>query len=199
MATLTLIQNVPGSIVLYLQNLDGTPAEGLLYTDILVDLKKSTDANFANRPILTGEFTDLSGGFYSLILSETDLAVLGNLYIKVLGATIRTVLEPVLVVSSIPATPPTIVLPDTSIVFGTIVNADGTPASGVSIQARTLNVPSIFGGVAITTSLISVRADTFGQFNLVLVAGAQVDIIIPSVNYRRTITVPVDSSNLFTI
>lgn len=146
-----------------------------------------------------GDFTDMGGGYYSLVLSASNLNVAGNLYVRITGATIDPVLEAILVVDSIVPTPPVITPPNTTVIYGTVLKADGSPAIGASVSARPLSVPSIVSGIAITTDLITAKTDSYGQFTLLLIEGSQVDVFIPSVNYRRTITVPASSADLFTI
>lgn len=146
-----------------------------------------------------GTFTYIGNGFYRVGLNSTDTNTAGTLYLQLRGPQIRPALEAVEIVESVPVTPPTVIVPGTTLITGTVVHANGLPASNVSVSARTLSIPTVTGGVAVTTESIFERTDDNGQFILKLVTGSQVDIIIPAVNFRRTITVPASSANIFEI
>ena len=58
--------------------------------------------------------------------------------------------------------------------------------------------PTIENSVALTRDLVSVTTDSNGEFFLELVRLTEVEIFIPTVNYRRQLTVPNSASaNLF--
>lgn len=144
-----------------------------------------------------GTFTNIGNGFYRVGLDSTDTNTVGTLYLQIRGPQLRPSLESAEVVESIPVAPPTVVVPGTTLITGTVVGMDGSPAANVSVSAKTLSIPTVSGGVGVTTAAVFQRTDDNGQFILKLVTGSQVDIIIPAVNFRRTITVPASSVNLF--
>lgn len=156
----------------------------------------------ASQPLVggtDGTFINLGNGFYSLGLNATDTNTVGSLYLSLRGPGLRPSLEVVTIVASLPATPPVIDTPGTTLITGTVVSMGGNPSVNVSVSAKILSIPSIVAGVAVTTETVYTKTDSNGQFILQLLTGAQVDIIIPAVNYRRTITVPSSSVNLFDI
>jgi len=71
------------------------------------------------------------------------------------------------------------------------------------VSARILAQPTILHpqseGMILSTGLVTALTDVDGFFTISLVAGAQVDVFIPASGYRRTLTVPASSVNLFDI
>lgn len=192
------------SITLYLTLAsDGSAATGLTFSDVTCDLKKS-GGSFAPKTLDGTNFTEISGGFYELDLAATDTDVDGNLYVRVQGGTIDPVLETVFVTSTAPTTSAAS-SQSVSLVnlFGYVYGPDGTPSAGASVSARILATPSILHpgeeGLLISSGLTTVKTDSSGYFILPLIVGSDVDVFIPSANYRRTISVPNSSQNLFDI
>lgn len=167
----------------------GTGADSLTISESATALVGGSD----------GTFTDIGDGFYRISFEDTDLDVLGAFVVRVTGPQLRPSLESAYITASVVQTPPATINLSVTTITGSIFDATGAPRVGVAVQARTLSSPSIIAGVAVTTNLITVKTDSVGQFTLSLLAGAQVDISIPAVNYRRTITVPSTSANLFQI
>lgn len=195
-----LTQNNAGSITLYIETSAGLPATGLVDTDVTADIKKPSGAFVAH--ILTAlNWTELSGGFYQVALALTDTDELGNLYLRVQGATIKTALAVALVVVSVPATPPTVTPPGTVTVFGYVYGVDAAPEVGIGVTARILGAPTVLhpgtDGLVIAQDPVQAVTDANGFFTLDLIAGTDVDIFISAASYRRTITVPSVSTNLF--
>lgn len=146
-----------------------------------------------------GDLDGLGGGYYRLALDTTDTAVLGNVFIRVEGPSIASLVDVATVAVIVPASPTVLPVVATTVITGTIFAPDSTPQDNAVVQARVLTIPAIFDGVGITTGLTVVRTDDSGYFTLTLITGARVDVSIPSVGYRRTITVPASSTNLFDI
>lgn len=199
-----LLQDTTGSVTLYLtQSSDDTEATGLTHSDVSVDLKKSDESSFSAKSLDGTNFTEIGDGFYELDLTASDLDTLGNLYIRVTGATINTALETVFVAESTPVNPTSpLSIPQTSL-FGYIYDAEGSPVVGASVSARVLAQPSVLysgaEGLALATALATAKTDNDGFFTISLVTGSSIDVFIPAVNYRRTLTVPGTSQNLFDI
>lgn len=150
-----------------------------------------------------GDFTELGGGSYQLDLTATDTDTLGQLFVRASGATIRTIVESATVATAVSPTPtPDLSIPTTTI-FGYIKDVGGSAAVGATVAIRVLSQPTVLHpsteGLVLTTSLITATTDATGFFTVDLVTGSQVDIFIPAANYRRTLTVPASSSNLFDI
>ena len=196
-----LIQNTAGSITIYLESsVDGSAATGLTFSDVTADIKK--EGGVFTALVLTGvNFTETGLGFYEVDLAAGDTDTLGNLYLRVSGASIRTTLFSALIAEIAPVTPTTTPSSPTTTVFGFVKDTAGAAVAGASVVATVQSTPFINHsgdeGVLITDSLIVVKTDLAGFFTMELITGAVVEIFISSANYRRTITVPANSSNLF--
>jgi hypothetical protein len=88
---------------------------------------------------------------------------------------------------------------DTNILTGNLIDASGSALSGESVSARILSAPTIMGTTpnigGVGTDMVSTTTDTSGFFALEVLQGAEVDIVIPSINYRRTLTVPSNTTD----
>lgn len=150
-----------------------------------------------------GNFTDFGGGFYEVDLSATDTDTEGSLDIRFTGPTIQTNLISAFVQDSGAATPTATQPPPLTSLFGFIYSSSGEPIYGASVSARVLSQPTLLHpdeeGMAISRRLVTAKTGSDGFFSISLIAGSQIDIFIPSVNYRRTITVPSSTTNLFSI
>lgn len=146
-----------------------------------------------------GSLIDIGGGYYKLALLAADTSALGALYIRVDGPDINSIVDVANVGAVTPVVPPTIPTIPTTVIFGTLLDPAGDPVENACVSAKILATPAIFDGVVISSSLTTVRTDASGYFTLTLITGAQVDVFIPSANYRRTITVPATSTSLFDI
>lgn len=199
-----LTQNTNSSITVYLELQAGGPATGLLYTGITVQLKKEGEVSFSPFTLSGGNFTDLTNGFYEIDLTSTNTNTLGNLYVSITGTTIKTELVTVYVAVAGSITPtPSIPTPGTTKLYGYLSSLASTPISNASISAKILSYPTL---VPVSSELVGITSDTIvtktnasGYFELTLVEGISVDITIPSLNYRRTLTVPASDTNLFNI
>ena len=195
-----LVQNAVGSITLFLQNAALAPVTGLTFADVTVDLQKAGAGSFSNKVLTAPDFVELDGGFYTLNLSATETDTLGNLNIRVSGATISTYHTTAYIAANAVTVPPvSLSIPQTTI-YGYVYDPAGNPVSGASVSAKILNIPTILQateGVLLVTKSVVTKTDTSGYFSLDLVTGATVAIAIPSANYRRNLQVPASDSNLF--
>lgn len=204
MTTPLLLQNTPSSVVTYLELQTGLPATGLLFSDVTVGLKKE-GGPFLAFPLNGLNFTDLGSGFYEIAVTATDVDTLGSLYFSFTGATIKTnlLVANVTVSTSAPPVPPAPFTPQTTTIFGYIYGQTGAPSINISVLARTITKPAILHpadeGILITEAFITTSTDSSGFFTLDLLTGTQVEILIADANYRRVLTVPASSSNLFDI
>ena len=88
----------------------------------------------------------------------------------------------------------------TCIIKDHILDLSGSPIQNTGISARLLALPAIMSSVGVYDEIVSTKTDANGFFQLTLIQGATVDIVIPSTGYRRTIVVPsTTSANLFEI
>lgn len=185
----------------------GDPRTGILFNQIDVSFKKATDLTFSLKT-LTGAPTDFrenGNGVYEILFSSSDLAVLGSFLYVVNGngalasPAIRQFVGQAFVESSSTFTPGTISL-STNVLTGNLIDLHGNALVGEAVSARVLSAPSILGANpnlgGIGMDLVSTSTDQSGFFALELVQEAVVDITIPVINYRRTLTVPTNSSDL---
>ena len=204
MTTPLLLQNTPSSVVAYLELQTGLPATGLLFSDVTVGLKKE-GGSFLAFSLTALNFTDLGNGFYEIALTAADVDTLGSLYFSFTGASIKTslIVAAVVVAATAPPVPPAPFTPQTTTIFGYIYGQTGAPSANISVIARTITKPAIIHpqsqGILITEPFITTSTDASGFFSLNLLTGTQVEVLIADANYRRVITVPVTSSNLFDI
>lgn len=147
-------------------------------------------------------WVEVGDGTYNLSLSADDTDTLGNMYVRVSSNTTKTVINPLFISEAAPA--PVATLPvATTLLFGYVVDAQGAPLAGASVSARVLATPSV--GFSVTEgyvqgeNLVTAKTDASGFFQISLVTGLEVDFFIPSANYRRTLEVPVTSTNVFDI
>lgn len=200
-----LLQNSVGSITIFLELAAGGPAVGLISSVITAGLKKEGESSFTVFAVSGSNFTEIGSGFYEVDFAASNTDVLGNLYLSITGSTVKTSLHSayVAVAGSVSPTvsPPTLGL---SLISGYLQDLSGNPIVNTSVSAKILNTPSLIPGsggniVGMATTTIVVKTDSQGYFSLSLVEGANVDIIIPAINYRRTILVPVSDTALFSI
>lgn len=81
-----------------------------------------------------------------------------------------------------------------------VVNAQGQGLENVTVAARILSSPLVVTGAAVSTDPIVAVTDENGYFSLDIIRNAVIDVIIPVISYRRTVTVPdASSASLFSI
>lgn len=196
-----LIQNSVGTVTVFMADTAGAPALGLVDTDVTADTKKEGAGAFSAYALTASNWTELSGGFYHVSLSAAEVDTLGNLYLRVQGAGLKTSLECSYVVAAAPVNPPSVTPPSTVAIFGYVYGPDAQPLAGASVSARILGSPTILhpgtDGLVVAQDVVVGTTDTSGFFTLNLVVGVNMDIIISAAGYKRTITVPSTSTNLF--
>ena len=146
------------------------------------------------------------GGYYSILLNPTELNTLDQFlytieqYVPAGGPAIldfdRTV--DVVVATSAPTESAPVVA--TCVIKDHLLDLSGAAVENEGVYARLLALPALITGVGVEDRIVSAKTDANGFFQLTLVQGATVDIIIPSTGYRRTIVVPSTTfANLFEI
>lgn len=205
MNTPLLVQNTSTVVVIYLELLNGTPASGLAYTDVTAGIKKSSAGSFTAFAITNVNFANLGGGFYSVALTAGNTDTLGSLYMTFSGSVFKPSLLAAYVAIATTASPapsPGFTPPITAI-YGYIYNSVGVPVPNASVIARVVSQPTILhpttDGILIGADFVSVLTDATGFFTVSLITGTSVEFIISGANYRRTITVPGSTANLFDI
>jgi hypothetical protein len=177
----------------------GTPRTGITYDQVDVSYKKSNQSSFQVKTLLSTDFRENGSGVYEIYFSSSEVNTVGS-FLYVVNSNSVLPLPPIkqaigqaAVETSSSYTPGTISL-DTNVLTGNLVDLQGNPLIGESASARLLQAPAILGidpnigGVG--TQIISAKTDQSGFFALELVQGSVVDIVIPAINYRRTLTVP---------
>jgi hypothetical protein len=207
MACIKILQGTPTWLPVIATDVGtGDPRTGILFNQLDVSFKKSTDPTFQVKT-LTGpsDFRENGNGVYEILFSGTELNTLGT-FIYVVNSNgalpspaTRQYLGQAFVESSSTYTPGTIALP-TNVITGNLVDLSGSALIGEAVSARVLCAPNILGSSpnigGIGTDMVSVQTDSGGFFALELLQGAIVDIVIPSINYRRTLTVPSNSTDV---
>ena len=184
----------------------GDPRTGILFNQIDVSFKKYGDPSFSLK-VLSGPPTDFrenGNGVYEILFSATELAVLGSFLYVVNGngalptPDIRQFVGQAYVESSGSYVPGTIALP-TNTLTGNLINLHGGALAGEAVSARIVSAPSIEGASpnigGVSMDVISTVTDQSGFFALEVLQGAVIDVVIPVINYRRTLTVPSNSSD----
>jgi len=183
-------QNVT-ALVQVLLSKDNAGVTGLTDTDVTCQFSKNNSA-FAAK-ILTGVFTEVGLGVYTISFSAADLDTVGPLTVVVTGATTDQSTTQVQVVAA-DETPTTVSL-QTCTLTGHVAALDGQPLSGVAVSARVLGRPSVEQNAAVMDDgLVTATTDGNGQFFLTLVRLADVEVFIPAANFRRRIVVPNQAS-----
>lgn len=199
------IKDAAATVVVYLEQPGCTALTGVVYTDIDVALRKE-GGSFTTKVLTVSDWTEVGFGYYELALSASDTDTAGSLLIRVArvaGPTFNTnVVSNTVITYVVPPSPVVIPVPQV-IIYGYLYNVFGSPVANASVQATVLGIPTIMHpgteGLAVTNELLVETSDSSGYWTLSLIPGSQVEITIPSTGYRRSITVPATSTNLFDI
>lgn len=185
---------------------DGSPRSGIVFGEIDVAYKKSNSVAFVSKSLTAPDFRENGNGVYEISFSASELDTTGSFLYVVNGngslasPAIRQYLGQAVVVSAAVYTPGSVTL-STNVLTGNLLDLQGNALVGESVHARVLETPSIQGSVSpsiagIGTDIVSAKTDQAGFFALELLQGAVVDIVIPVANYRRTLTVPGNTTDV---
>jgi hypothetical protein len=186
---------------------DGAPRTGITYNQLDVGYKKSNQASMQTFAWAGdgSDFRENGNGVYEILFGAAELDTEGSFIYVVNGngalpsPTIRQYLGQAVVESATAYTPGSIAL-STNVLTGNLITAGGDALVGESVSARVMSGPSILGSSpnigGVGTNIVSAQSDAVGFFALELLQGAVVDITIPSIDYRRTLTVPANSTDL---
>jgi hypothetical protein len=195
-----LVQNTAGVITVLLELQTGGPALGLTFAAVTVSLRKATETVFNLITLDDTTFVERGEGVYDITLSSADTDVVGNFYVKVSGTVVITDLFPGYVTDVMPVPPASIPTPvGTSGLYGYILDASGVGVNDVPVVARVAATPTMSPDAGFAFSTKVTHTDANGYFFLTLVEGLTVAITIPAINYNRTLVVPIDNANLFSI
>jgi len=178
----------------------GDPRTGITFNQVDVSFKKAGDLIFTLKVMTALDFREIGQGVYEVLFSTSELNTVGSFLYVINGngglpaPAVRQFIGQAYVVASSAYTPGTVSLP-TNVITGNIVDLRGVAVQDAAVSARVLAAPSIQGLVSpniagVTSDLISARTDAAGFFALELIQNSVVDITIPRINYRRTLTVP---------
>jgi hypothetical protein len=183
---------------------DGSPRTGITFNQVDISFKKSTQATFQLKVISGSDFRENGNGVYEILFSTSDLNTIGSFLYVVNGngvlplPSIKQFIGQAVVQSSSTFTPGTISLP-TNLITGNLISLTGTPLIGESISARIMSAPTIIGTTpnigGIASDIIATKTDSGGFFAIEILQRAVVDITIPVINYRRTLTVPANATD----
>jgi hypothetical protein len=210
MSYIAVLQGTPTWLPLIAVNVnDGIPRTGITFNQLDVSFKKSTQSVFSSKVLNLSNFRENGSGIYEIQFSNLELDTVGSFIYVVLNnitlplPAIRQFVGQAVVQSSSTFTPGTISLP-TNLITGNLIDLAGDPLIGESVSARIMSAPTIIGitpnigGVA--TDIIATKTDASGFFALEVLQRAVIDITIPVINYRRTLTVPTNvTDRLFDI
>ena len=154
------------------------------------------------------EITDGPDGYYSVLFTPEELDTLDQ-FLYVMGAfggppapgsvidNFERTIDIIKATSAESEPAPSL---STCIIKDHILDLSGVPLQNIGVSARLLALPAIISNVGVYDEIVSTKTDANGFFQLTLIQGATVDIVIPATGYRRTIVVPsATSANLFEI
>jgi hypothetical protein len=185
---------------------DGDPRTSITYNQVDVAYKKSNQTSFQAKVLVGGgtDFRENGNGVYEILFSTSELDTTGTFIYVVNGngalpsPAIRQYLGQASVESATVYTPGSISL-STNVLTGNLINLSGDAMSGESIHARVLAAPAVMGTSpnigGVGSTIVSAQSDEVGFFALEVLQGATIDVVIPSINYRRTLTVPANTTD----
>ena len=154
------------------------------------------------------ELTSGPVGYYSILFSPGELNTLDQFLYTIItyagpplpGVTIDEFERTIDVIRATSVESEAAPALSTCVIKDHIADLSGAPIENVSVSARLLALPTLVSGVGVNNQIVTAVTDTNGFFQMTLIQGATVDVIIPSTGYRRTIVVPsTTSANLFEI
>jgi hypothetical protein len=208
MSCIEVLQNTPTWLPFTATDVGtGSPRTGVLYTQVDVSYKKSTDIAFTLK-VLVGpptDFREIGLGVYEVLFSGAELAVLGT-FIYVVNSNgalpapaLNQFIGQAWIEDAAGYTPGTISLP-TNIITGNLIGLNGNALADEAVSARIISAPTVIGSLpnigGVGTDTVATQTDAGGFFALELLQGAVVDIVIPATNYRRTLTVPANATDV---
>ncbi len=195
---LQLLQSQPAVLDLVLRTDAPAGLHGLATElgagDVLCQLKRAGADTWNGKALSAGNFRDAQNGAYLLSLDAADTDTLGTLLVLATGRPglaqpiLPSLLQlEVVVARSFRAARPDL---DKTIVIGQLVGLDGLPLARATVTATLLQVPLLLQGVAVAGDAVIASSDDDGFFELPLITGATVDVVIAAARYRRTLVVP---------
>ena len=212
MSCLKILINTPTWLPMVAVNEDdGDPRTGITYNQLDVGYKKSNQASMQTF-VWAGDgsdFRECGNGVYEILFGASELDTEGS-FIYVVNSNgalpspaIRQYLGQALVESAAAYTPGSIAV-STNVLTGNLIDLHGDPLVNESVSARILSAPTLTGTSpnigSVGSDMVGAQTDAVGFFALEVIQGAVIDVVIPATGYRRTLTVPSNSTdNLFEI
>jgi hypothetical protein len=163
------------------------PALGVTY-DMLTVAMSRDGGDFEEKIVEEAGWRDLGDGYYSMLWTESDLSVLGELYWTFAVAAISFAATGAFDVDPAPLyVDPT---GPTCLVTGNLVDIGGDPLTYNPIRLRPRNVPGVAGQSIIASGHITASTDANGNFSVRLLRSAIVLVEIENAGIRHIITVP---------
>lgn len=183
---------------------DGAPRTGVTYSQVQVEYKKYGQTSFTVKALLVTDFQEIGSGVYEILFSAGELDTEGA-FMYVVNSTgalpspaLRQYIGQADVQTATSYTPGAITL-STNILTGNLIDLNGYALVGESVSARILSAPTIMGTTpnigGVGTDMVSVLTDSAGFFALEVLQGSEIDVVIPAINYRRTLTVPSNTTD----
>jgi hypothetical protein len=199
-----VLQNTSFSVVVKLLDINSNPVTNLSVSDIVASIRREGDSNFTTISLTSGlTFFNNGSGYYTFVINSSYTNVLGSLYFLLKGTLFQDYLVGNTVVASaasLPSSP--VITPAFGNIYGSIINSSGVGVVGAVVTAQLVSPPAIITsgatGAGVTNGQVYAKTDTNGYFALNLVAGVSYDVMIPSINFRKTILItPGSSINVF--
>lgn len=166
---------------------------GLADTDVACFYRKPGQTTLSSKS-LAGNWTESGQGEYLIDFSAAELDTLSppEMVVTVTGASIDQAWTSVEIVDATVAT--TAKTPDTCLISANLNGPDGKPLQNAVLNASLLAGPTVQFGYGISDEPLSELSDANGVVTIELVRLAVYEIIIPRIGYRRTLTVPNQTS-----
>ncbi len=184
--------------ILVLLSLDDVAVTGLTSASVTCVFMKS-GGSFAAKTLNVGNFSEKGNGVYTVTFTAAELDTLGPFTVVITGASI----DQSTTIANIVAASATTVAPVTGelcTLVGHVVSPAGVPKQNAQISVMIFGHPAIEQySLAVADDLLTALTDANGYFQIAVLRLAEVEVFIPSVSYRRRLTVPNQASaNLFT-
>lgn len=188
-----VVQSVPEELICTLTDADSEPVTGLTSSDVTCQIRKAGEGSFSSKALTGLNFVEVGSGVYTLIPTAANIDTIGVFVWTIDGAAIKQFVGVANIVSA--ETSNTVSTLDTCVITGHVFTLSGNPVIGATVSARVLGKPTILNNnVGILDESVSTTTDNTGQFFLLLARLAEVEVVIPSMNYRRILTVPNDTN-----
>lgn len=195
-----LLQNTAGVVTVLLTLQTGGPALGLTTASMTVGLRKFGESTYTAMSLASNQLVEIGNGVYDLHLLAADTDVVGNFTVRFGGTIVTSQLATGYVTDALPVDPSSIIMPaNRTGVYGYLKDVQGNPIANADVFARVVGIPVHDTATGYSISSLNTKTDDNGFFFLTLVTAMTVNIVIPAVNYSRTLLVPNANANLFGI